>query len=608
MNAKQSKILIRIIVAAALFVISLFFKAQILLYAPILLLAYALAGYDVLWRALQSTARGNMFDENFLMALATVSALFTGEYHEAVFVMLFYQVGELFQSIATYKSRRSIAKLMEICPDVATLVTEDGEKEVDPSQVHIGDIFLVRPGEKIPLDGIIISGSATVNTSAITGESVPRELTEGDSVVSGCVDLTGVIRVRAQKEFSESTVSKILELTENAALSKAKTEAFITRFARVYTPAVVILACAIAVLPPLFTGIGELAVWKEWVYRAMTLLVISCPCALVISVPLSFFSGIGALSRRGVLAKGGMHIEALSKCNTVVFDKTGTLTEGVFEVTRCSAVGMSESELLELAATAEYYSTHPLARAIAAAAGKALPPDSVEELAGLGVIAKKDGCEIAAGNIKLMQKLGITLVPEKGTVIYIAKDGRYAGSIAAADRIKPTAKKAIERLHRMGVCNTVMLTGDKKEVAEAVAKELGISKVYCELMPQDKLEILKDVIYDNVGAKTAFVGDGINDAPALTAADIGIAMGKMGTDAASEAADIVLMDDDPLKIAEAIARAKKTVSIVYQNIWFVLSVKLLAIILGMLGVGMWFAVFADVGVAVIAILNSMRAT
>lgn len=608
MNKKQKKTLIRIIAAAVLFALSLLLGQNVYVYAPMLIAAYLTVGADILQKAARGTLRGDMFDENFLMSLATISAVITGEYHEAVFVMVFYQTGELFQSIAVGNSRKSIAKLMEICPDRARLVTEDGEKEVAPEEVRTGDIILVRAGEKIALDGVIEQGATTVNTAAITGESLPREAGEGDSVVSGTINLTGVIKVCVSKEFSESTVSKILEMTENAALCKAKTEAFITKFARIYTPVVVFLAIAIAVLPPTFISISSFEVWKEWIYRAMSLLVISCPCALVISVPLTFFAGIGALSRRGILAKGGSSIEMLSKCKTVIFDKTGTLTEGDFEISGIFPKYMTEAELLSLAASAEYHSSHPLARAVQKRAQSPIAPSDTKELSGYGVIATVDGAEIAAGNIKLMQKLGVDAKQESGTAIYIAKDGALAGTILFADRIKDGSKQAVSELLRVGVSRAVMLTGDKKEPAMAVADELEITEVYSELLPQDKLVITEKIIEKKDGGTVAFVGDGINDAPSLARADIGIAMGKLGTDAASEAADIVLMDDNPVKLAVAISRCKKIVSIVNQNIWFVLAVKLCAIVLGALGItGMWFAVFADVGVAVIAILNSMRA-
>lgn len=608
MSKKNKKLLIRICISALLFALSLVLKQNIFIYAPLLLAAYLISGVDILHRALRNTVRGNMFDENFLMSLATVSALITGEYHEAVFVMVFYQTGELFQSIAVQNSRKSIAKLMEIRPETAGLEDKYGQVSyVSPETVHIGDTILIKPGEKIPLDGVIISGSTTVDTSPVTGESLPRELCEGDSVISGCINISGVIRARVVKEFSESAVSKILELTENAAMSKAKAERFITRFAKVYTPAIVIIAFMLAVVPPLFIGIGDFSVWKEWIHRAMTLLVISCPCALVISVPLSFFTGIGSLSRNGVLVKGGICLEAFAKCKTVIFDKTGTLTCGKFEVSEVCPEGITEAELINLAASAEYYSAHPLALAIRNAASDITKPDTTEEKAGLGVISEFGKTKVAVGNAKLMQSLGLEVKQCCGTCVYVAKNGRFAGSITLSDTIKQNSAAAISALHGLGVEKIIMLSGDRFDIAADIAQKLGIDTVYSELMPDEKLKICEQIMFDTIGSTVAFAGDGINDAPSLARADIGIAMGKMGTEAASEAADIVLMDDDPLKLALALQKSVKTIDIVRMNIYFVLSVKFLAIILGIMGVtGMWFAVFADVGVAVIAILNSLR--
>ncbi len=607
MNKKHKKMLRRIIAAALIFGISLIFKNIVWMTVPLLLAAYLTAGYDILWKAVRNTMRGNMFDENFLMALATVSAVITGEYHEAVFVMVFYQTGELFQSVAVGKSRKSIAKLMEIRPDSANIEKDGTLVSVSPEEVAAGDVIVIKPGERIPLDGVIIKGSTEINTAAVTGESLPRPLTEGDEIFSGCVNISGAVKVRVTKPFGQSTVSKILEMTENAAAGKAHTEAFITRFARCYTPVMVIIAAVLAIIPPLFIGIGNFAVWKEWIHRAMTMLVISCPCALVISVPLSFFGGIGSLSKKGILIKGGSYIEALAKCSLFVFDKTGTLTKGSFEVDSIISEGIDKNALLELAATAEYYSDHPLAQAIKKAAQSFSLPLSTTEKAGHGIIAKTEKGEIAVGNIRLMQELGIQCPKSTGTAVYVAKDGAFAGVITLKDTVKPTARDGICALKKTGAEKTVMLTGDRAEVSEKIAAELFIDEVRSDLLPQDKLNILKDIMKDNMGGKTAYVGDGINDAPSLAAADVGIAMGAMGTEAAGEAADIVLMDDDPAKIVLAVKKCKKTVKIVYQNIWLVLSVKLAAIILGAFGIaGMWLAVFADVGVAVVAILNSLR--
>ncbi len=604
MNKKQKKILYRIIISALVFLISLICRGYIGII--LLLSAYIIAGYDVLWKAIRNTVRGKAFDENFLMALATISAVVTGEYHEAVFVMIFYQTGELFQSIAVGKSRKSIAKLMEICPDYAN-IEKNGELEaVDPYEIKAGDIIVAKAGEKIPLDGIITEGATSVNTAAITGESLPRDLNEGDTVISGCVNLSGTIKIKVTKEYSESTVSKILELTENATINKAKSEKFITRFASVYTPAVVILAFLLAVLPPVFISVSDFEIWKIWLYRAMTLLVISCPCALVISVPLSFFAGIGAMSRKGILVKGGSFIESLARCKTVIFDKTGTLTEGKNKVSSASAVNVTENELIKYAASAEYYSDHPLSKAVKEICKEKDIPTQTKELAGMGVIAKFGNDTVAVGNVKLMEYVGAMYQLCDKTCMHVSKNGEYLGYIEFTDTVKQSAKKAVNKLYSMGITEAVMLSGDSEKTAREVAKKTDIKTVYAELLPKDKLDITESII-ENAKGKVAFVGDGINDAPALARADVGIAMGAMGSDAAVEAADIVLMDDDPEKIAVAIEKCKKTVGIVYQNIYFVLAVKFAAIVLGTFGVlGMWAAVFADVGVAVIAILNSMR--
>lgn len=598
MKKKHKKVLYRIAIATALFLLSLLPLGVVS--AVLCLLGYVIAGYDVLYKAVRGVIRGKMLDESFLMAIATVGAVATGQYHEAVFVMVFYQTGELFQSIAVAKSRKSIKHLMELCPDSVTLERDGEEQVLDPDAARIGDIMVVRAGERIALDGVIVSGSTELDTAALTGESLPVYKKEGDSVVSGCVNLSGVIRVRVTSEHAQSTVSKILEMTENAAINKARAESIITRFARVYTPLVVAIAAAIAIIPPLlFDGS-----WREWIYRALTLLVISCPCALVISVPLSFFSGIGALSRRGILVKGGYAIEALADCDTVLFDKTGTLTEGALSVLEILPEGVSKNELLELAAAAEYYSDHPAAKAIIERFGKTpKKPESVTELAGKGVVAIIDGKRIAVGNAALMADEGCTT---KADGVLVCKNGEFTGSIVLEDKIKPTSKAAISELYSTGITKTVMLSGDNQTNAKAVADRLNITEVYFELLPKDKLEITESILKTAKG-KVAFAGDGINDAPVLARADIGIAMGAIGTDAAVEAADVVLMDDDIQKIPTAIRLCRFTCNTVKQNIALVLIVKAAALILGALGLaGMWAAVFADVGVAFLAILNSMR--
>ena len=601
MRRKDKKVLNRIIISAVLFVLSLVVSHfSGILGICIMLVSYAVIGCDVLFRAGRGIINGQLFDENFLMAIATVGALVIGEYHEAVFVMLFYQVGELFQSIAVGKSRRSIAALCDMRPDIARVIKNSELTEVDPNDVAVGDIIEVRPGERIPLDGEVASGNGYVNASALTGESVPIFKKTGDQVLSGCVSENGVLQIRVSAEFSNSTVTKILELVENSTANKSKSEAFITRFARFYTPCVVIAALVLAVMPPLFLGIANADVWRDWVYRAMTFLVISCPCALVISVPLTFFGGIGCASKNGILVKGANYLEALSKCDTVVFDKTGTLTEGKF------AVSHTNDELTELAAAAECKSSHPIAQAITAAATGKYKAYDHTELAGKGVRAVLNDKVLYAGNSALMQDIGIDADDGDGaTSVHVAYNGDYCGCITLKDTVKSDAKAAIARLKQCGIAKTVMLTGDKHGVAQAVADDIGIDEVKAELLPQDKVSVTERLIEE--GARVAFVGDGINDAPVLARADVGIAMGGVGSDAAIEAADIVIMDDSPSKIATAISISRFTRKIVKQNIVFVLAVKALTLLLGALGLAnMWMAVFADVGVAVIAILNAVR--
>ncbi len=611
MTAKQKKVLIRIIVSGVLLVIAalLPFDDKSILRLIAFLVPYAVIGWDVLYKAGRNIRNGQVFDENFLMALATIGALAVGEYPEAAAVMLFYQTGELFQSVAVGKSRQSISDLMDICPDHAN-VERDGElEEVDPEEVEEGDIIVIKPGEKIPLDSVVIEGSSSVDTAALTGESLPRSVGVGSELISGCINQSGLLKARVTKEFEDSTVSKILELVENSASRKAKAENFITRFARYYTPTVVIAALLLAFIPPIFVG-G----WAKWIHRALIFLVISCPCALVISVPLSFFGGIGGASRKGVLVKGGNFLEVLANAEIMVFDKTGTLTKGVFEVTEVHPDEMSEQQLLELAAYAEYYSDHPIARSVIGRYGKEIDRsriESSEELSGHGIKAVIDGKTVCAGNAKLMAQLGAEITPcdKQGTVVHIAVDGRYEGHIIISDVVKPTSAAAIKALKAKGVSQTVMLTGDSKSAGESAAKELGLDKVYTELLPSDKVEKVEELLSQRSPKRSlAFVGDGINDAPVLSRADVGIAMGAIGSDAAIEAADIVLMDDDPEKIALAMDIAKKTIRIVYQNIVFALGVKFAVLILGAVGIAnMWAAVFADVGVSVIAILNAMRA-
>ena len=614
MTRKQKKMLVRIAVSAVLLIAAVLVPYQGLWRFALFLPAYFVIGWDVLWRAARNIAHGQVFDENFLMALATVGAFCTGffgqgEYPEAVFVMLFYQVGELFQSYAVGKSRKSIASLMDIRPDYANVERDGRLLQVDPEEVAVGDTITVKAGEKIPLDGLVLEGSSLVNTSALTGESVPRQVRPGDSVISGCVNQNGLLRVQVTKAFGESTVQKILDLVENASSKKAKAENFITKFARYYTPVVVFCALALAVVPPLFVGN-----WTGWVQKALIFLVVSCPCALVISVPLSFFGGIGGASRQGILVKGGNYLEVLADTELVVFDKTGTLTKGVFQVTAIHPEGVSQQELLELAALAESYSDHPISRSLKEAWGKALDTarvGQVEELSGRGVRAQVDGKEVWAGNGKLMEEIGLAYRPsgQVGTVVHVAAEGRYLGYILIADEVKPDAKEAIAALKAQGVKKTVLLTGDAKDVGEAVAQELGLDEAYTQLLPGDKVERVEALLQEtSPKGKLAFVGDGINDAPVLSRADIGIAMGALGSDAAIEAADLVLMDDKPSKIAKAMEISKRTLRIVRQNIVFALAVKLLVLMLTPFGLAnLWEAVFADVGVMVLAILNASRA-
>ena len=614
MTRKQKKMLVRIAVSTVLLIAAVLVPYQGLWRFALFLPAYFVIGWDVLWRAVRNIAHGQVFDENFLMALATVGAFCTGffgqgEYPEAVFVMLFYQVGELFQSYAVGKSRKSIASLMDIRPDYANVERDGKLLQVDPEEVAVGDTITVKAGEKIPLDGLVLEGSSLVNTSALTGESVPRQVRPGDSVISGCVNQNGLLRVQVTKAFGESTVQKILDLVENASSKKAKAENFITKFARYYTPVVVFCALALAVVPPLFVGN-----WTGWVQKALIFLVVSCPCALVISVPLSFFGGIGGASRQGILVKGGNYLEVLADTELVVFDKTGTLTKGVFQVTAIHPEGVSQQELLELAALAESYSDHPISRSLKEAWGKALDTarvGQVEELSGRGVRAQVDGKEVWAGNGKLMEEIGLAYRPsgQVGTVVHVAAEGRYLGYILIADEVKPDAKEAIAALKAQGVKKTVLLTGDAKDVGEAVAQELGLDEAYTQLLPGDKVERVEALLQEtSPKGKLAFVGDGINDAPVLSRADIGIAMGALGSDAAIEAADLVLMDDKPSKIAKAMEISKRTLRIVRQNIVFALAVKLLVLMLTPFGLAnLWEAVFADVGVMVLAILNASRA-
>ena len=606
MTRRQKRTLLRIILAGLLLVAAALAPLEGVWKLAAFLVPYLLVGWDVLWRSCQNIVCGQVFDEHFLMSIATIGAMFTSEYAEGVAVMLFYQVGELFQSVAVGRSRRSIAALMDIRPDHANVIRDGETLELDPEEVAVGETILIRPGERIPLDAAVLEGVSSVNTAALTGESVPVDVGPGSDLVSGSINLSGVLHARVSSVYAESTVARILELVENSADRKAKTENFITKFARYYTPAVVFAALALAVLPPLLMA-GE--PWSKWIHRALVFLVVSCPCALVISVPLSFFGGIGGASRRGILVKGSNYLEALSKVKTVVFDKTGTLTKGTFSVTGLHPVGVSEAELLALAAGAEAFSSHPIAKAIVAQAGEQPEPESAEELAGLGVRAQVRGIQVLAGNEKLMESENVAYAPcrEAGSVVYVAADGRFVGSIVISDEVKEDSAGTVSRLHAMGVSHIAMLTGDRKEAAETVGRALGVDEICSQLLPADKVAAVERLIGECAGT-LAFVGDGINDAPVLTRADIGIAMGALGSDAAIEAADLVLMDDKPSRVAEAIAIAKRTMAIVWQNILFALLVKAVILILGAFGyAGMWLAVFADVGVAVIAILNAMRA-
>mgnify|MGYP003251966249 FL=1 len=610
MSKKQKRMLFRVLASAVLFAVALLLPTEGWLRLFTFLIPYTVIAWDVLWRAVRNIAHGQVFDENFLMSLATVGALATGEYPEAVFVMLFYQVGELFQSYAVDQSRKSITSLMDIRPDYANIEVDGQLRQVDPEDVAVGDTIVIKAGERIPLDGVVLEGTSNVDTAALTGESLPREAQPGDDVISGCVNLSGLLRVRVTKAFEESTVAKILDLVENSSSKKAKAENFITKFARYYTPAVVLAAVALALLPPLFTSIQ----WVDSIQRALNFLVVSCPCALVISVPLSFFGGIGGASKNGILVKGGNYLEVLAKTELVVFDKTGTLTRGVFNVTAIHPDHCGEAQLLELAALAESYSDHPISRSLKEAYGKELDTSrvsNVEELSGRGVRATVDGRQICAGNDKLMEDIGVIWHPchRVGTTVHVASDGVYLGHIVISDEVKPDAKEAITALKACGVRRTVMLTGDAKAVGESVAQELGLDEVHTQLLPADKVTRV-EALLGEVSPKgaLAFVGDGINDAPVLSRADIGIAMGGLGSDAAIEAADIVLMDDKPSKLADAIRIARRTLAIVRQNIVFALAVKFLVLALSATGAAnMWEAVFADVGVSVIAILNAMRA-
>ena len=621
MTKKQKKMLSRILITAVMLAALYFLPVMGWLRLALYLAAYLVIGYDILKKAGQGILNGRVFDENFLMAVATVGAFAlaiyekSGDYNEAIAVMLFYQIGELFQSYAVGKSRKNISALMDIRPDYANVERDGQLVQVDPDEVAVGTVIVVQPGEKVPIDGVVVEGSSTLNTSALTGESLPRDAREGDEIISGCINMTGLLKIRTTKAFGESTVSKILELVENSSSRKSRSEDFIAKFARVYTPAVCYSALALAVLPPVIRLIGGMnGQWEQWVYRALTFLVTSCPCALVVSIPLSFFAGIGGASKEGVLIKGSNYLETLSQVKTVVFDKTGTLTKGVFEVTAVHHSDMDESKLLEYAALAECASSHPISKSLQKAYGKAIDRSRVtdiQEISGHGVTACVDGHTVAAGNSKLMTQLNIPYhdCHSVGTIIHMAVDGQYAGHIVISDVVKPHAKEALAQLHKAGVSRTVMLTGDAKKVAEAVAAELGVDEVHSELLPGDKVAQVEALLAQQKGRdKLAFVGDGINDAPVLGRADIGIAMGAMGSDAAIEAADIVLMDDDPAKISKAIKISRKCIGIVYQNIVFALAVKFACLVLVAVGAAdMWAAIFADVGVMVLAVLNAIRA-
>ena len=621
MTKKQKKMLARILVCAVMLIALQFLPITGIPRFALYLAAYLVIGFDILKKAAKGIGNGRVFDENFLMAVATIGAFAlaiyekSGDYNEAIAVMLFYQIGELFQSYAVGKSRKNISALMDIRPDYANIEVDGKLEKVDPDEVAVGSVIVVQPGEKVPLDGVIIDGASTLNTSALTGESLPRDAKTGDEIISGCINMTGVLKVRTTKEFGESTVSKILELVENSSSRKSRSEDFIAKFARIYTPAVCYSALALAVIPPVARlAMGSSAEWEQWIYRALTFLVTSCPCALVVSIPLSFFAGIGGASKEGVLIKGSNYLETLSQVKTVVFDKTGTLTKGVFEVSAVHHSPMEQEKLLEYAALAECASSHPISKSLQKAYGKEIDRSRVtdiEEVSGRGILAKVDGVPVAAGNHKLMEQLGIDFIDchSVGTIIHMAIDGKYAGHIVISDVVKPNSKQAIEQLHRAGVTKTVMLTGDAKKVAASVAKELGVDERYSDLLPAGKVEKVEALLSQQSGkAKLAFVGDGINDAPVLSRADIGIAMGAMGSDAAIEAADIVLMDDEPLQIAKAIKISRKCIGIVYQNIVFALVVKFACLALVAVGAAdMWAAIFADVGVMVLAVLNAIRA-
>ena len=621
MTKKQKKMLTRILVCAVVLIALQFLPITGIPRFALYLAAYLVIGFDILKKAAKGIGNGRVFDENFLMAVATIGAFAlaiyekSGDYNEAIAVMLFYQIGELFQSYAVGKSRKNISALMDIRPDYANIEVDGKLEKVDPDEVAVGSVIVVQPGEKVPLDGVIIDGASTLNTSALTGESLPRDAKTGDEIISGCINMTGVLKVRTTKEFGASTVSKILELVENSSSRKSRSEDFIAKFARIYTPAVCYSALALAIVPPVVRLLtGSSAEWEQWIYRALTFLVTSCPCALVVSIPLSFFAGIGGASQEGVLIKGSNYLETLSQVKTVVFDKTGTLTKGVFEVSAVHHSPMEQEKLLEYAALAECASSHPISKSLQKAYGKEIDRSRVtdiEEVSGRGILAKVDGVPVAAGNHKLMEQLGIDFIDchSVGTIIHMAIDGKYAGHIVISDVIKPNSKQAIEQLHRAGVTKTVMLTGDAKKIAASVAKELGVDEVYSDLLPAGKVEKVEALLSQQSGkAKLAFVGDGINDAPVLSRADIGIAMGAMGSDAAIEAADIVLMDDEPLQIAKAIKISRKCIGIVYQNIVFALVVKFACLALVAVGAAdMWAAIFADVGVMVLAVLNAIRA-
>ena len=621
MTKKQKKMLTRILVCAVMLIALQFLPITGIPRFALYLAAYLVIGFDILKKAATGIGNGRVFDENFLMAVATIGAFAlalyekSGDYNEAIAVMLFYQIGELFQSYAVGKSRKNISALMDIRPDYANIEVDGKLEKVDPDEVAVGSVIVVQPGEKVPLDGVIIDGASTLNTSALTGESLPRDAKTGDEIISGCINMTGVLKVRTTKEFGASTVSKILELVENSSSRKSRSEDFIAKFARIYTPAVCYSALALAIVPPVVRLLtGSSAEWEQWIYRALTFLVTSCPCALVVSIPLSFFAGIGGASKEGVLIKGSNYLETLSQVKTVVFDKTGTLTKGVFEVSAVHHSPMEQEKLLEYAALAECASSHPISKSLQKAYGKEIDRSRVtdiEEVSGRGILAKVDGVPVAAGNRNLMEQLGIDFIDchSVGTIIHMAIDGKYAGHIVISDVVKPNSKQAIEQLHRAGVTKTVMLTGDAKKVAASVAKELGVDEMYSDLLPAGKVEKVEALLSQQSGkAKLAFVGDGINDAPVLSLADIGIAMGAMGSDAAIEAADIVLMDDEPLQIAKAIKISRKCIGIVYQNIVFALVVKFACLALVAVGAAdMWAAIFADVGVMVLAVLNAIRA-